>query len=276
MRLRQIFTAAIVALMTVMGADASADVTYNGGPVEAASSWTFIPGTTGTGLPGPGNDGFISVSGAVGNAAGTGNTYTGLDNSTITHTAGTLTGNFNYTVPGGVYNLDGGTIEATGNFNANGGSVFNLSAGSLNINGGANATDLIVNNSAGGVNVSGSAVISTDGQFDLRLNQPNAFFSIDPAWTGSFDGALENSLADWQFELVDSAAGNGGATANANGVFIDVGGTQITAANFGDFFETAPLAGGGTSLSLVAVPEPSSLAVLGLGAVCFVTRRRRS
>lgn len=283
MKLKTLWATAALAVVATLGSDASADIIFQSGELENPANWiNSVDGTTGR--PGAGEVGIISFTGtlAVGNATlaegglnNAGNTIAGFDNSTINHTSGTLTGAWNYTNPGAVYNLQGGTISNTsGNFNANNGSIFNLSAGTLDLNGG----DLIVNNSTGGINLSGSADIIADTQFDLRLNQPGAFFNIDSNWTGSFQAGSETSIADWIAELVTGATSLGTAAGGTN--FIAVDGTQITAANFEDFFEITPLAGGGsgTSLSLIAtaVPEPSSIALLGLGAIGFVTRRRRS
>jgi len=264
-------------LLSTQGVGSAASFVYTTGELENPANWVDQADSSTGVRPGTGDTGLISFTGTrnVGNATtgaeggvnNAGNTIAGFDDATINHTSGTLSGAFNWANAGSTYNLQGGTIRSTTNFNANSGSIFNLSSGTLSVNG-----DLIVNSTTGGINVSGTATISTDGQFDLRLNQTGASFSIDPNWTGSFIGPNEANLAAWSFELVNSAAGDNGSTANSGTRFIDVGGTQITAANFGDFFQTTALVDGGTSLSLI--PEPSIALLGGLGLLGLLRRRR--
>ena len=271
LKVRHVLLAGLTAstLLISQGVGSAATLIYQGGAIENPANWhDSVTGMSTGSLPGAGDTGTVSTTSTTGNFGGSpSNTISGFDNTTINHTSGTLTGNFNWANPGSIYNLQGGNIAATSNFNANSGSVFNLSAGTLSING-----DVIVNSTSGGINLSGTATIETTGQFDLRLNQNGAFFSINPNWTGSLIGPDEADLAAWSFELVDSAAGNGDSTDNSGTRFIDVGGTKITAANFGDYFQTTALVGGGTSLSLI--PEPSVALLGGLGLFGLLRRRR--
>ena len=239
------------------------------GEIRQAGSWD-------NGLPTATNDGTISVDGTV-----TANFNTGavrFVDTTITQTAGTITGIFNTAgAEGLMWNLTGGTINSTGNaagtgganFNANGGAIFNLTGGELIF-----GSDLIVNNIAGGINVGGTAIVSTPSQFDLRLNQDNAFLSIASDWTGSFVSGADATEADWIAELV-FGAGPAGSAGNAVNPLrqIDVAGTPIDDTNFSDFFLVTPDGDGGSSLTLV--PEPSSGLLLGLGGLALILRRRK-
>jgi hypothetical protein len=113
--------------------------------------------------------------------------------------------------------------------------------------------------SFGGVAVdAGSILISqellgdsnVDGHVDLTdlSTVLNNFGSATSAWTsGNFDGAATIDLTDL------SAVLN----------------------NFGQNNPNATAAGGGGSAA-AATPEPTSLAILGLGAVSLLTRRRKA
>lgn len=240
----------------------SAVTVFGGGEIRTAGDWDL-------GLPTATEPGTISVDGTVGgnlNASGS----TNFENATVTQDAGTITGTFNMNAAGLVWNLTGGTMNgATGNFNANSGSIFNLSGGEVIF-----GADLIVNSSTGGFNVGGTVVISTATDFDLRLNQDNAFFSIASDWTGSLVSGSDATVADWIDQLVYGAGPAGKGTFGVVNSLrqIDVGGTKINNTNFSSFFQVTPDGVGGSSLSLI--PEPSSLALFALGGLVFARRRR--
>ncbi|MDB4387260.1 PEP-CTERM sorting domain-containing protein [Akkermansiaceae bacterium] len=246
-------------------ASSSAVTTLTGGNIKAAAQWD-------NGLPDATDDGTISVNGTVSGNFNSGNTVR-FANTTVTQDAGTITGIFNTAGAAGlVWNLTGGTIDGSGgNFNANSGAIFNLSGGEVIF-----GDDLIVNNVTGGFNVGGTATISTANDFDLRLNQDNAFLSIGLDWTGSFVSGNDVTEADWIAELVFGAgpAGSGGTAANPLRQ-MDVAGTPIDETNFASFFTVTPGGGGGSSLTLTnPVPEPSSALLLGLASLGLLKRRR--
>jgi len=257
----------VAALAVVFAPDAQAQIIFNGGDIEAAAS--FTP----TGVPGLGD--VVSF----GNVAGTtSSNLDTLDGTTFNQTAGTLTGVLNVNSDL-TYNLSGGTLNGLGgggaNFNANG-SVFNLTGGLLQF-GGA----LIVNTTNGVINLGGDANIeAVTDDFDLFINNDEGQFNIAADWTGSLISNNDVTAADWIAELITggSRLGDGGPVDLDR--LINVGGTEITAGNFGDFFEIAVNADGtGSALSLiadsVAIPEPSSVTLLGLFALGLGTYRRR-
>lgn len=237
----------------------SAITIYDGtGDIRTGANWDL-------GLPSPTQDGLINVNATVG-----GNFNGFAAGSTINQTAGTLTGIVNANSAGLVYNLLGGTINsAAGNFNANGGSIFNILSGEVIFN-----EDILVNSSVGGITVGGDAIIRTASDFDLRLNQDNAFFEVESDWTGSFVSGNDSTEAQWIAELVFGAgpAGSGGTAVNPLRQ-ITVGGVGIDETNFGDFFEVTPDGGSGSTLRLI--PEPSSGLLLGLGGLALLFRRRK-
>lgn len=253
-----------------LSASSSAVTTLTGGEIRTAGSWD-------NGVPDATDDGTISTNGTVGgnfngNVGGTSEAR--FVNTTVTQTAGTITGIFNTAGAAGlVWNMTGGTINnAAGNFNANSGAIFNFTGGNLIF-----GADLIVNNVSGGISVGGTATLSTANDFDLRLNQDNAFLSIGLDWTGSFVSGNDVTEADWIAELVFGAgpAGSGGTAANPLRQ-MDVAGTPIDETNFGSFFTVTPGGGGGSSLTLTnPVPEPSSALLLGLASLGLLKRRRQ-
>ena len=252
-----------VGLVTSCLASSAASFTFTGGNARLGANWQNDGDLTSGTVPGVGDTGLINISGNV-----TGNTAGAWNGAVITQTAGILTGTWNINSPTATYNLEGGTIDNAGNFNANG-STFNLSGGLLQFTG-----ELIVNTATGVINVSGSTTIESDsGNFDLRLNNDDAEFNIAADWTGSFISNSDVTEADWITQLV-----TGAGQADADGPvdtdrLINVGGTDITASNFGDFFVVTANSGGGSTLTLV--PEPSSAALLGLGGLALIMRRRK-
>ena len=93
---------------------------------------------------------------------------------------------------------------------------------------------------------------NADGHVDLTdlSTVLNNFGSTTPAWTsGNFDGGTAIDLTD-----LSAVLNNFGAT-NPNA--------------------SDGLASGGGAAPAIATPEPTSLAVLGLGAVALLSRRRK-
>ncbi|BDS07982.1 hypothetical protein NT6N_30220 [Oceaniferula spumae] len=247
----------------------AANFAMTGGNIRIGDNWQNTDdASTGT-LPGVGDTAVIAVDGTM-NSLFNGD----LSGATITQNAGLMTAagfNWNNAIASSSYTLAGGAITASNNFNIQS-TTFNFTGGTFSFN-----AQLLSNNAAGTFNISGNAVLSSTGAtgFDLRLNADNSTFDIASDWTGSFTSAEDATEADWISQLVYGAGiiESGTAAQQNNARLISVGGTDITDANFGDFFVVTPDGSGGSSLTLV--PEPSSTALLGLGGLALILRRRK-
>lgn len=211
--------------------------------IEDGASWTNTADSSTGVLPGPGDIALIQTDATV----GSGNFDTFMDEVTINHTAGVLSGRvFNFNSPGAVYNLSGGGLTVTQNLFANERSIFNLSGGTITLVG---PHDLIAI-SGGGFNLSGNARISMAHHFDLRLHTEGAFLNIDPSWSGSLISGADSTESDWIAELVFGAVDPGSEGSVVAERTISVGGIPITDENFANFFLVTPDGNGGSSLTL--------------------------
>ena len=233
---------------------------FNGGNLELGANWTNSDdGTTGN-LPGDGDTATIAVNG---NIAGN-NQVGGFESAVITQTAGTITApGINLFRSGSTgspptYNLLGGTLDlGAGLLNANG-SNFNLLGGNVDFGG-----RFISNGATGNLTIGGDVIISTNNAVDIDISMLTGVFDIASNWTGSFTSGTTSNQSQWIAELVNNT-GNGSVT---------VDGTVLTAANFANFFVVTENVGGGSTLT--TVPEPSSAALLGLGGLALILRRRK-
>lgn len=246
----------VLSIVSIVTPAAQAATDFNGpGSIFDGVNWS-------AGLPGSGNDGTISVNtgtipdGTPGFAAGTytidsSGDLTAVDEFTIrvAGDASTLT-----------WNMTGGTISARW-FAPNGTSasgdwgdvIFNMSGGSIVLTD-ATGTGLFGSLNGAEFNISGAAVI--DATFvDLAVTVGG---SIDIAsdWTGSWThGFYDGDLSAWE-----SLFTAGDITYNGNAI----DGTT--------FNTTFAVTNNGATLALI--PEPGSLGLLGLGALCVLRRRR--
>lgn len=247
----------------------AASFTLIGGSIQTASNWqNTVDLSTGI-LPGANDTATIGVDGIM-----SGQFNGDLSGATITQNAGVITAsgfNWNNSLASSNYTLAGGSIGATGNFNIQN-TTFNFSGGLFSFD-----NQLLTNSATGTYNISGDAVLNAVNDFDLRLNVDGGTFDIASDWTGSFTSGDDATEADWISQLVYGAGiANAGSAGNVNAArLISVGGTDITDANFADFF-VVTANGSGSSLALIAaVPEPSSTALLGLGGLGLLLRRRK-
>ncbi|MFK7911369.1 MAG: PEP-CTERM sorting domain-containing protein [Akkermansiaceae bacterium] len=256
-----------ISSLSLSSMSSAANFAMTGGNIRLAANWQNTGDLTTGNLPTVGDTATIAVAGTMNNQFG------GiLSGVAITQTAGAMTAsgfNWSSSLASSSYSLEGGTITATGNYNIQN-TTFNLSGGTFSFN-----AQLLSNSADGTFNVSGNAIISAVNDFDLRINQDGGTFDIASDWTGSFISADDDTEADWIAQLVYGAGmENAGIAANENAARrISVGGTDITDANFGNFFVVTANNGGGSTLALV--PEPSSTALLGLGGLALLFRRRK-
>ena len=199
--------------------------------------------------------------------------------STITFNDGSVT-NVNDDLEanaGGTLNVFGGTHTAglsddapqTGNFGSQGASTLNFAGGTVN------AIDLratagnatrplggVINFSGTAEGVFQTATILFPSDADATNGITQGAFNFDSDWTGNLDVESLTSLTAWEAFLTNDGAND---AATFDGVTLD-------AATFNDNFQ---FRGNQLSLTASAVPEPSSLILLGVLGMGITARRRR-
>ena len=308
MRLTKLCMAAVAAI-TMLGATASAQITFQGGDLNDPSNFLASDGVT-TGFPVVGETAIINVdstldimsaAGALGGGNslgdlvfGGGSTLTAVDDvaaanvNSLTFNDVTVNAGDDIFSGGGNFIFNAGSVTfVDDDFEANGGTLANTSV--ITINGGTHtvgdggfgsnfgAQNNSILNFLGGTvaatlfrttaNGDGTqfGTINVGGGADLTSQfvslDAEGFIDFDSGWTGELTNTGFSAL-DWQAQLLAT-------NATFDGVAVD-------ASNFADIFQITE---GGQTLSLVAtataIPVPSSMALLGLAAFGFVSRRRR-
>ena len=256
-KMKNAIATSIVISGCLLGTSQAAISVFNGGDIGTRGNWSL-------GNPSAANSGEITVNGNLPINQNVGSWDLG-----VSHTAGKLSGNgFNqYDVAGArmVWSMSGtamisvsSAVHANGiTFNISGGSVTSTGEGFKSVNNGAL-------NISGGIHSMAHAILfQTDNASTVILsggtiNSTSSTSLI--SGTGSLDftdgGSWELNLhvaTDWAAELQSS-----GATLDG----IDIDGTNINRFNIS----------GGT---ITTVPESSSTALLGLGGLVLILRRRK-
>lgn len=204
--------------------------------------------TTGT-VPGSSDEGLINVDGTY-----TSNNWTAR--GAFTQTGGNIVGNgnsnFNFSGVGASYTMTGGSFSSRGLL-ANGSTVeINLLGGTWTVGNGSNGSGFGAGNN-GTLNIGGNMIIN-NSRTTAHNYASDGTIAFAADWTGS-----------WENDTVDLAAWKAQIT---NGSY-ELAGTVIDSAVFDNNFVVT-----GNTLSL-AVPEPSSAALLGLGGLALALRRRK-
>ena len=249
---------------------------------EAGPGTVAVAHTAGT-LSGTANFTMSNSGSAVFNWDQSGGTLN-LSNALLvlgTNSGGT---NINYTLSGaglitGAGGLSGGRIQvnSAGSFTQTGGTVtgkgYDVSGASTMLLGGGLGDNIgheigqafrLLHPDAR-IDISGNyaATVSdrvNDTDFVTRTGGSLVF---DPNWSGSFTRSLFTK-ANWITALTDTDT--------------KVGTTQVSSENFDTYFKVVDGGGAGSNVSLVLVPEPSTLVPLpmaGLGLLCYAWRKRR-
>jgi hypothetical protein len=257
---------------TNAAANATGVVNINGGTLNVSDTLQVVNNNA-------------AVSGTVNITGGDVNIGTGGPNQNLNLSSGT---------GAGTVNMTGGTLDVANNVDFRGGAgvdMFTVSgdsavtiANNLDMNGGtaANVNQLnLVNDGNASFTVDGNVLLDNNAQltFDF-MNANGGSLAIDAG-----DGNVTMTDADIVFNFNDITS----ASLFSRIDLINATGTQTGAFSSFAFGDTVETFGDGSSYELlsdgsgvflsavVAVPEPSSLALLGLcGAGVAIRRRRRS
>ncbi|WP_346189454.1 PEP-CTERM sorting domain-containing protein [Rubritalea halochordaticola] len=294
-----------IPIITLTAIHAHAATSFIGDPIGTddnlgtASNWD-------NGLPGSGNDGSISTDGELGNIS----IANGGSSVTVTHTGGTIGDpndeitnyrDFSISTSGGgslTWQVDGGNYSEFRVFTIGSGVTLNVTDGILagsgtggtrlqvasgavaNITGGTFSgmgfwADGSTINLLGGTidNLVSNTVIRTYNGGTLNIGGDFSINGMASTAVGNnnnfFTGSEWTIAADWTGSMTNEAWGRTEWVTEIESTTLTVGGVQINDSNFDDYFTVN---GTGT---LTAIPEPSSSALLGLGGLALIMRRRK-
>jgi hypothetical protein len=281
---------------------ASASTTFTGGEVFSGGDWT-------NGLPSPGNDGTINVSGTFGAPNFDFNQPT-AGNVIISQTGGSLTpGSLDFNVrndaSGGAtysWNQSGGsltarlvipnnrvtyTLSGTGTLQAlgtGGDRILTANSGVFAQTGGTSSGLGLDIENGSTVSLSGGSAVHVGefwGDGFVSENASTIAFSgnytatIDPAVSAAnsillSSGGLLSFNPDWKGSITHDDMTLGQWETSLEQIGVTVGGIQVTSGNFNSLFLVEDAGVAGSSVELVT-PEPSSLVALcGLAAAGLV------
>ncbi|MBK1855309.1 PEP-CTERM sorting domain-containing protein [Verrucomicrobiaceae bacterium 5K15] len=235
-----------------MQLDAASYTFLGGGSITVGANWeNDSDNSTGT-VPGSGDTGVIAVDGTyaanIWNTSGANILQTGGD---IVSSGGGTSQNFNFN-GGSTYTMTGGSFTSRGLL-ANG-TTINLLGGTWTVGNGTSGSGFGVGN-GGTLNIGGTMIIDNNRTTAHGFSSSSGTIDFAADWTGSWTNPTVDTAA-WKTEIT---TGN-----------YTLGGVDITEISFDEDFVVT-----GNTLSLVAVPEPSSAALLGLGGLALIMRRRK-
>lgn len=285
---------------------ANATMTVDAGTVTV-NNWIAVGREGAIGTLNVGGTGTVNKIGGGHITIGTGD----LGNGTVNVSGGgTLTTNNDFIVAEnnptavGVVNQTGGTVIVGGNLEVqrNGTGTYNLSGGTLSVNGSIDTADGTFSFTGGRITRGDGGTVTING--GLTTGNRAATLDVGTGKTFDVNGTL-NVLAGNTFDLtgreipaydgsgtdtgsidlglVDAITGEFGPASTDLLGFNSRGATFISeSAGEGGTFDPAAQSvfwiqesGGVVSLQYSVVPEPGSVAVLGLSALGLLTRRRR-
>ena len=133
----------------------------------------------------------------------------------------------------------------------------------------------------GGFNLGAGGTLTEDSGLTISPFS-TAGLSQNESLTAGFGGAITSpfSIAAFTFELAVDGADDAGVIdilpfvrSGADNGFVDVAGTSLSPED--PTFSSFVTFNGGSVVSAVAIPEPTSLVAFGLAAGCIALRRRR-